>query len=163
MIDIIPTPLTHPLAHSPSQDDQATGLGEFVVLPELKSRVHEQGGDAYIDHRDLISQALMERISLFTDDSMDTTSGMDGAGKQIEDRLESMEEESGDVLSSMDGYLSLDGGSGPPSLGSLTLSSQPSSLSQQTHSLSVGMILSLQDGGGGGRRKRERERERERD
>ena len=116
------------------QDDQPAGLGGFVTLPELKSRLSEEGDTAYVDHRDLISQALMERIMLFTEDSMDTTVS-DGPAKQ--QLLESMEDDKGDTLLNMDGYLMpQDGGSGPPSLGSLTLSSQPTSLGQQ--SLSVG-------------------------
>ena len=114
------------------QEDQPTGLGEYVKLPELASRVSQQGQEAYVDHRDLISQALMERILLFTDSSMDTTSA-DG-------QPESMEEDDGDAMLSLDGYLMPhDGESGPPSLGSLSLSSsQPTSLSQQPQSFSAG-------------------------
>lgn len=135
-----------------SQDDQSTGLGEFTTLSELKSRLSEQGEEAYVDHRDLISQALMERIMMFTDDSMDVSSVDGYPAKQEVDRVDSMEEDGGDVLSTVDGYLMLhDGGSGPPSLGSLTLSSQPTSLSQQPHSLSLSTGMSEEDGGKWGR------------
>ena len=88
----------------------------------------------------------MERILQFTEDSMDTVSSSDSqpSGKtqpQSEGGVESMEEDSGGngLLSVDGGGGSLyDGGSGPPSLGSLSLSSsQPASLGQQPHSLSV--------------------------
>ena len=88
----------------------------------------------------------MERILQFTEDSMDTISSSDGqlSGKtqsQPEGGVESMEEDSGGngLLGVDGGGGSLyDGGSGPPSLGSLSLSSsQPASLGQQPHSLSV--------------------------
>ena len=88
----------------------------------------------------------MERILQFTEDSMDTISSSDSqpSGKTQpppEGGVESMEEDSGGngLLSVDGGGGSLyDGGSGPPSLGSLSLSSsQPASLGQQPHSLSV--------------------------
>ena len=88
----------------------------------------------------------MERILQFTEDSMDTVSSSDSqpSGKmqpQPEGGVESMEDDSGGngLLSVDGGGGSLyDGGSGPPSLGSLSLSSsQPASLGQQPHSLSV--------------------------
>ena len=123
------------------QEDQPTGLGDFVQLPELKSRVSQQGQEAYIDHCDLISQALMERILQFTEDTMDTINSTDGqpSGKaQPEGGVEAMEEDNGgDGLLTVNGGGLYDGGSGPPSLGSLSLSSQPASLGQQPHSLSV--------------------------
>ena len=130
------------------QEDQPAGLGNFVQLPELKSRVSEQGQEAYVDHCDLISQALMERILQFTEESMDTVSSSDGqpsSGKaQPEGGVESMEEDNngGDGFLTVDGGGGggsglYDGGSGPPSLGSLSLSSQPTSLGQQPHSLSI--------------------------
>ena len=123
------------------QEDQPAGLGDFVQLPELKSRVSQQGQEAYVDHCDLISQALMERILQFTEDSMDTISSTDGqpSGKaQPEGGVEAMEEDNGgDGLLTVNGGGLYDGGSGPPSLGSLSLSSQPASLGQQPHSLSV--------------------------
>ena len=97
-----------------------------------------QGQEAYVDHRDLISQALMERILQFTEDNMEVISSTDGGKSQTEGGVESMEEGNEDALLSVDGVL-YDGGSGPPSLGSLSLSSsQPASLGQQPHSLSIG-------------------------
>ena len=122
----------------------------------------EQGQEAYVDHCDLISQALMERILQFTEENMDTISSSDGqpsSGKaQPEGGVESMEEDNngGDGFLTVDGGGGggggvYDGGSGPPSLGSLSLSSQPTSLGQQPHSLSIST----------GIEGRERERERE--
>ena len=122
----------------------------------------EQGQEAYVDHCDLISQALMERILQFTEESMDTVISSDGqpsSGKaQPEGGVESMEEDSngGDGFLTVDGGGGggsglYDGGSGPPSLGSLSLSSQPTSLGQQPHSLSISTGIE------------ERERERKRD
>ena len=134
-----------------SQDDQPIDLGEFITLSELKSRLSVQGEEAYVDHRDLISQALMERIMMFTDDSVDISSVDGYPAKQEVGRVDSMEEDSGDMLSAMDGYSMLhDGGSGPPSLGSLTLSSQPTSLSQQPHSLALSTGTSEEVGVGKG-------------
>jgi hypothetical protein len=120
--------------------------------------VAEQGQEAYVDHCDLISQALMERILQFTEDSMDTISSSDSqsSGKtqpQPEGGgVESMEEDNGG-----DGLLTVtdggggslyDGGSGPPSLGSLSLSSsQPTSLGQQPHSLSISTGRSERESG----------------
>ena len=121
-----------------SQEDQPAGLGDFVELPELKSRISQQGQEAYVDHRDLISQALMERILQFTKDNMEVVSSTDGQPAGKDGGVESMEEDNGDALLNVDGGL-YDGGSGPPSLGSLSLSSsQPASLGQQPHSLSMG-------------------------
>ena len=92
----------------------------------------------------------MERILQFTEDSMDTISSSDSqpSGKsQPEGGVESMEEDNGgDGLLNVDGGGLYDGGSGPPSLGSLSLSSQPASLGQQPHSLSVSTGRLIREG-----------------
>ena len=97
----------------------------------------------------------MERILQFTEDSMDTISSNDSqpsAGRaQAEGGVESMEEDNGGngLLTVNGGGGSVyDGGSGPPSLGSLSLSSQPASLGQQPHSLSVSTGRSERERGG---------------
>ena len=92
----------------------------------------------------------MERILQFTEDSMDIISSADsqGSGKpQSEGGVESMEEDNGgDGLLNVNGGGLYDGGSGPPSLGSLSLSSQPASLGQQPHSLSVSTGRLMREG-----------------
>ena len=81
----------------------------------------------------------MERVLQFTEDTMDTVTNSvaDGQKSQSEGAVESMEEDGGEALLSVDGGGLYDGGSGPPSLGSLSLSSQPTSLGQQPSSLST--------------------------
>ncbi len=83
------------------QDNSPPNAADFVKLPELSKNIDL----CTLDHRDFISQAILERISIFTSLGMilDTQ-----AVSEMMEEVNNMDEKSG--------------GSGPTSLNSLSLS-----------------------------------------